>query len=286
MPNFLDLRKKIQPQILVVEKVVFKRRSIALEFFRILAIIGVVSVSVWGISNASDSTTLTDQSNGQTNIVENFGAIGTVSNINEKSISVDNARDVNGGAGISSYSFDVGSLETIQTDHYQNLQLSDIEIGDNVIVQGTKTGDQIVIEKIYSYGTSTATGMLTPLDSSQTVDSTEKKDIASPTVDVSDSVATTSTDTISTSTDNFITASSSGSSTNENATSRQQSPVSDISATSFASSSRSVATTSSVDIPAPTSTVLNIITNVGQKTSDVLSGNLGTDTPAQDSSQK
>ena len=60
MPNFLDLRKKIEPQIVIVEKVVLKPRSLFGELFKVFIVIVIVSVSVWGISYADDLPIIKD----------------------------------------------------------------------------------------------------------------------------------------------------------------------------------------------------------------------------------
>jgi len=54
--NFLDLRKKDRPKVIIVEKTVTQPRSWKIETLKTLLVITIVSVSVWGISNADDMT--------------------------------------------------------------------------------------------------------------------------------------------------------------------------------------------------------------------------------------
>ena len=57
--------------------------------------------------------------------------------------------------------FDITKISSIQTNHFAQLSISDIKLGDNVILQGVERGGVVTIYRIYSYGTEIATGILT-----------------------------------------------------------------------------------------------------------------------------
>jgi hypothetical protein len=50
--NFLDLRKKIEPQLQIIERVVIQKRSLKSDLFLTLSVILVASAVIWGISKA------------------------------------------------------------------------------------------------------------------------------------------------------------------------------------------------------------------------------------------
>ncbi|MFA6095146.1 MAG: hypothetical protein WC757_04685 [Candidatus Paceibacterota bacterium] len=52
MRNILDLRKKIRPQIVVVERIVLKQRPWYVEFFKLLVAVVIVTGIVWGVTRA------------------------------------------------------------------------------------------------------------------------------------------------------------------------------------------------------------------------------------------
>ena len=47
--------------------------------------------------------------------------------------------------------FDISKVSSVQTNHFKTIDISDIKVGDNVILQGTERGGSVTIYKIYSY---------------------------------------------------------------------------------------------------------------------------------------
>ncbi|MEI6480417.1 MAG: hypothetical protein WCO12_02740 [bacterium] len=164
LKNLLDLRKKVSPQIQIVEKIVLQKRSWKTEAFRLIAVIAIVSTAIYGITRAD---TLVQQSHVH---AKNVSAIGTVSNIGDSTISINDAKSSD-DTGATSYTFDTSYITTIQTNHFLPLTLSDIKVGDNIILQGTEKDGATQILRIFSYGTEPATGILTP-EVSPTTDAT------------------------------------------------------------------------------------------------------------------
>ena len=129
MSNTLDLRPKQEPNIVVVEKVVLKKRTWRSEFFRMLSILVLVSVLGWGISKADSSLTANHA------LVKNFSAIGIVSSIDSSSLTLINANGSD-NAFTNSYTFDTGAVTKIETSDYHALTLDNIQVGDRIIAQG------------------------------------------------------------------------------------------------------------------------------------------------------
>lgn len=194
MSKFLDLRDKIEPQIVVVEKVIMKPRSFKGELFRVLAVIFVVSISVWGISMADNLSLTLDQSNAKP-----FSAMGivtgiatsTIGNINIAMDSV-NGSDENGN---TSYFFDATNVSKIETSDYAPLTLGDIAVGDKIIVQGSIETSVISAKRIISFSSTS----IKPVDVATSTATTTPEVIASST-DASSTLNVVSTSTPDTST--------------------------------------------------------------------------------------
>ena len=183
MPNFLDLRKKIEPQVVVVEKIILKPRSFFGELARMIAVIAIVSISVWGISFADISN--------QKKSVKNFNAIGIVSDIATTTISMNVENEPSEGLQ-TSYTFDTSAVTKIQSKGYVPLTLSDISIGDKIGVQGLDDGTSISILRIISFS---ATSSKEKIPEIATSTATTTDDLASSTP------ATTTPDVVASSTD-------------------------------------------------------------------------------------
>ena len=185
--NFLDLRKKEQPEIVVVEKVVFKARQWKLEVLKIFMVISTVSLTIWGISKADDAI-FSDSSIAPVTEVavtpeNNFSAIGYVTDISDSSMSIDDSQ-VSDASADASYVFNTEHINKIENNDYFPLAISDIKLGDKIIVQGTRINGVDEIHRIISFAV-TATSTATTTDATSTVATT----------------TATSTDSISTSTD-------------------------------------------------------------------------------------
>ena len=214
--NLLDLRPKVEPEIKIVEKIVLKKRGFPVELFKMLVVIAVCSLIVWGISRADNIAN---------SAPKNFGATGIVSSIGSTTISISNAQG--GDSGVSSYTFDTQYLKKIETNDYTPVSLGEINTGDRIVAQGVSTGGSLQVRRIVLFASpdaiatttdtiiatttvdvSPTTDVVTPVSSSTTPDDTT----ASSTLDTSlsntdtststtDSVSTTTQDTGATTTD-------------------------------------------------------------------------------------
>ena len=182
MKNLLDLRKKEQPKVILVEKVVFKKRSFFSETLRVLVAVVIVSVTVWGISKADS---VLPGSNVES---KSFSAIGLISDLATTTISINEAKGSD-NTGATTYTFDTANLNKIETKDYIPLTLSDMSVGDKIIVQGTIDGSTIVAKRIISFS-ATSTKQNVPLD---TATSTES--VSTTTATTTDEIAGTSTAT-------------------------------------------------------------------------------------------
>ena len=150
MSNTLDLRPKQEPNIVVVEKVVLKKRTWKSEFFRMLSILVLVSVLGWGISKADSSLTANHAP------IKNFSAIGVVSSIDSSSITINSASGSD-NAFTSSYTFDTSAVTKIETSDYHALTLDNIQVGDRIIAQGIRSAsssNSIEIHRLIDFNAS------------------------------------------------------------------------------------------------------------------------------------
>ena len=265
LKNLLDLRKKVSPQVQIVEKIILKKRSWKTEVLRTFFVIITASAVIWGISNAD--TLLTPTSSIES---KNFSAIGIISNIATSTLSIQNAK---GSDGKSEYTFDTDSVTKIETKSYVPLTLSDIHTGDRVVVQGIDDQGNISIKRIISFSVTsskekevatTTPEVATTTDSTSTASTTAStspslidtiKDVVSNVVDVITGTTSTSTEDISTTT---------ASTTDEVATSIQVATTTEASSTSTSSPSLIEKVTDAVTDTI--NTVVNAITGTTSST--------------------
>lgn len=153
--NLLNLKKKDPSDIVIVEKIVLKNRSLFFELARMLVIIAVASGIVWGISNADNLpfNISQDHPRQSSNPAKNFSAMGTVSEITDSSLSLENAKGSNDKTQ-TSYTFNISNTGLkIQDQNDTSLNLLDIKLGDRIVVQGTLNDGVISIRKIISFAT-------------------------------------------------------------------------------------------------------------------------------------
>ena len=204
MPNFLNLKKKDPSDIVYVEKIILKNRSLSVELFRMLTIIAVASGIVWGISNADEfiNSTTTPEAK-----VQNFSVVGTIGEVatTTSSIILNNAKGSD-DSGNTTYIVDTSNVNDVETNHFVAISLSDLKAGDNIIAQGVERGSVFQIYKIYSYGTAPATGILEADTTDDVATSTDATTTATTTPDIASTTATT-TDDVSTTTDSSSTPS-------------------------------------------------------------------------------
>lgn len=145
MTKFLDLRKKIEPQVQVVYKIVSKQQPWYLEITKILVVIAIVTTVVWGVSKAQQDT-----QTAPTPEVKTFSVIGLVSTTTPTYFSIDSS-DPAVDKPATSYTFDTGSIQKIETSDYLPLQFSDIKLGDKIIVDGVVDNYKMIAQHIVSF---------------------------------------------------------------------------------------------------------------------------------------
>jgi len=186
--NFLDLRPKVEPQIKIVERIVVKGRVWYVESVKIVAIIVIASGVVWGLSRAD--SVIAPQS---TIKAKPWSTIGTITDIENTSISVDNT-----SYGLNSSS----TLLKIETKTYGILAITDLALGDRVILQGQIIDGENLVNRIIDF-TATSTSFdlsvvsSTDATSTDISDASSTLDASSSTPDVDTSDASTTDDTAS-----------------------------------------------------------------------------------------
>lgn len=203
--NILDLRPKVEPEIKVVEKLIIQKRRPGQELLKLVIVIAISSLVIWGISRA-DNATLPKPA------AKNFSVMGIVSDIGSTTFSMSNLKG--GDAGVLNYTFDTKHLKTIETEQHIVLTLSDIAPGFEIVAQGVESEDSpIAIRRIISLGlpkddlklatTTEATSTLDTTASSTLPIATSTINIATSTTSIASSttpMATTTTDTTASST--------------------------------------------------------------------------------------
>ena len=194
MPNFLNLKKKDPSDIVYVEKIVLKNRTLSFELFRMLTIIAIASGIVWGISNA-DNLVKTIETPSPS---KNFSAIGIVTEVSTTSITIGDTKASDQSSN-TSYTFDTSNVKKIETSNYSQLTLVDILVGDKIIVQGVDNDGSIEIRRIISFG-----GGITIPTATTTEATTTATLLSSPDGSDNGGQATTSTTTNSSSTPSIL----------------------------------------------------------------------------------
>ena len=270
LKNLLDLRKKVDPQIQIVEKIIFQKRSWKTEVLRTVAVIITASAVIWGISNAD--TLLTPAPKAES---KNFSAIGIVSNIATSTLSLQDAKGSD-NANQTTYTFDTSTVTKIETKSYIPLTLSDITVGDKVVVQGVDDEGSIYIKRIISFSTTTPPTVATTTDQVATSTDATSTDATS-TAPTSPSLIDTIKDAV-TNAINAITGTTS--------TSTEDTSTTTASTTDEATTSVQVATTTddtSSSTPSNPSIIQTITNAVTDTVNDVVSAITGTtsstDTP-------
>ncbi|MEI8337659.1 MAG: hypothetical protein WCF92_00755 [bacterium] len=185
MPNFLNLKKKDPSDIVYVEKIILKNRTLSFELFRMLTIIAVASGIVWGISNADN---IVSNIKGNKEQTRTFSTFAKVLDISATSSTLSVQRILNDSLESTIYTVDATNA-VVQTNDYQNLTLSDIQVGNKIIVKGILNGDSISAKKILVF----------PLTEEEKIKlATTTLDVATTTLDVATSTATTTEELAST----------------------------------------------------------------------------------------
>jgi hypothetical protein len=142
MSNFIDLRKKPAPEIVVIEK----KRSFLLETVRLITIIAISSCVIWVVSKADTLQ------NSQQTVIKNWSVLGVVSELSPSIISIIDAHSSD-KTGNTSYELNLSTVKRIENSTYVPLQISDINIGDKIVAQGVVKDNIISIRRIISFST-------------------------------------------------------------------------------------------------------------------------------------
>ena len=180
--NFLDLRP--QPEIKVIEKVILKPRSLWMESLRILLVIAVVSIIGFAVSKADSIIT-------KSHPVKNFSAMGTVSEVASTTVSIENAKGSD-DKNRTTYIFDTSLVKKIETKDHISLALTDISVGDKIVVQGTDTDGDISIRRIISFS-ATSSKSIIATTTDETLIATTTATSTATTTDATSSATTTGT---------------------------------------------------------------------------------------------
>lgn len=135
MKHILDLRQE-KKEVHVIEKIIFKRHPWHRELMKVALSVVIVSIVVWGVSNADEK--VVEQTSSEA--PSSWSALGIVSTVGESSLSLSNGE-----------SFDLSSVAKIETAAYSPLSFSDIKEGDKIILQGTRDGDVKSVSRIISF---------------------------------------------------------------------------------------------------------------------------------------
>lgn len=169
--NFLNLKKRDPSEIVYVEKIVLKKRSLFFEVFRMLTIIAVASGVVWGLSNADIISTSTSTPIVSTPAIsssnEIIGIYGTVTDIASTTITINDSKGSK-YKNIKLFTADLTNLKSVHTNANGKetpvtLSLSDINIGDKITARGILNGNTINTETIIDFSV-TSSKTITTLD--------------------------------------------------------------------------------------------------------------------------
>jgi hypothetical protein len=168
-------------------------------------------VAIWGVSLADttdappQAKTVSENTSSDQTSNTTFSVFGFVSGIADTSFSVENI-NISEYASEPSYTFDVSTLEKIETNEYIPLQFSDIKVGDKIIVQGILDNNTTIAHRIVSFTSvttplATTTATTTPIAATTTdIISTSTDEVASSSDDTASSTSTTTPSLIATST--------------------------------------------------------------------------------------
>ncbi|MDD5165674.1 MAG: hypothetical protein PHG25_04055 [Candidatus Pacebacteria bacterium] len=178
MPNLLNLRR--QPESIIIEKVIRAPKIWCHEVLKMVAVVAIVSIVVYGVSRADTMTNA-----GGTG--KNFSAIGIVSTVSPNELTL---ADVHSSDKTDNtlYTFAVNSSIKVETKSYVPFSFSDIKVGDQIIVQGLQKDGEIALRRIISLTSVATTSDLVVDTATSTATTTDA------TATTTDSMATISLD--------------------------------------------------------------------------------------------
>lgn len=194
MSKLLDLRNKGIEKVKVVERVIFQPRSFKYEMVRMFTVIAVVVAVGFGISNADDIPVLNkiiENTEQKEEVSKTFNIRGIVSQVNESSLAITNAKNKDEDQG-EDFVIELNKLpvkingETRENTLIRNkfgneFSVSDIEVGQTIIVKGLLEGDIIFAHTVVIF---------------PEIEKVELE-MATTTIDVATTTATTTIDTAS-----------------------------------------------------------------------------------------
>lgn len=222
------------------------------SIFYLISILTIFSVTVWFVSsvNADDNISYTSQLK-----VKNWNMFGTVTNLDSNKITLQDENQ-------AGYIIDLSKVRKIENKNYDLLTISDIGVGDSIIVQGIIDGDIINARRVISVSRFATTTLATTTDMFATSTATTTEEVSTTTEEFATSTdiiieeVATSTDTTSTTTDTFATT------TEEVATTTED----------IATTTEEVATTTEeIATSTATSTIIDIISSSTQEVSNFIS---------------
>jgi hypothetical protein len=208
MSKLLDLRNKGIEKVKVVERVIFKPRSFKYEMVRMFIVIFTVASIGFGISNADDIPIINQIVSPKEEVKPiPFSAVGIISEINEQTLKISPAKSADNTE--DSFFISLSKLKTIETNTFNELTITDLEVGDKIVVQGATLDGEIFARKIINFSprfpdTVTA-GKYPYIEPALFVSemATTTEDVATTTIDTASTteVSTTTDENISTTTE-------------------------------------------------------------------------------------
>gem|GEM_PF-1581220 len=197
--------------------------------------------------------------------IENYSAIGTVSDISTSSntMSISDATDSDGNIN-TTFIFNLDAVDNMESADYTSLSFSDINIGDKIVAQGIEKSGAVTIQRIIDVSwngilAATSTDTTTTESVATTTSATSTDEIASSTTSTSTSIST-STEDVDSSTEATTTVSIIDTSlTNTIASSTESTSTStdDLSSTTDSVASSTDPVSSSTDSTNATSTTID-----------------------------
>jgi hypothetical protein len=249
------------------------KNEIKLDSIKTFFAVTIIAILGWGVSSSAiddiKSATI------------NFNAMGIVSEISDKSMTIKDAKGSN-SASDTTYDLNLDYLSKIETSSYTPLNLSDVKVGNRIIVQGLTNNSTFFIKRIISFDS-----IATPVE--------EKDDTVLATTTIDDVVIATTTDVgTSTLTEDVIKESTGGSSSDTTPVTPAPAPVDTVivstttepvatttstSTDPVATTTSDVATTTEGIIDTITSTIGDVIDKVVDVVQDVVETVVGSSTP-------
>jgi hypothetical protein len=226
------------------------KNEIKLDSIKTFFAVTIVVLLGWGVSSSAvddiKSATI------------NFNAIGVVSGVSDKEITLTDAKGSNSSSD-TTYDLNLDYLVKIETSAYTPLNLSDIKVGNKIIAQGLTNNSKFFIKRIISFDS-----IPTPIEPKDEVATT-----TATTTPIDDIAIATTTDVgTSTLTEDVIEESTGGSS--DTATPVVTTPV-DATSTTTATTTESFSTTTPEVISTTTATTTDgIIDTITSTIGDVI----------------